>query len=185
MDDKKIIDLFLKRSEDAIVEASGKYRRLCISVARNILANERDAEECLNDAFLAAWNTIPPTIPENLGAFLARLTRNIALNRYHYNKAEKRNPQFDILLSELGEVVSSPDDTEAMAEAGFAEQAIDEFLRSIKAESRKMFICRYWYSESIDEIAKNFGVSQSKVKSNLFRTRSKLKDFLEKRGFVI
>jgi RNA polymerase sigma-70 factor (ECF subfamily) len=145
------------------------------------LSNRRDAEESVNDAYLAAWNMIPPSRPAKFSAFLGRITRNIALNKYDYNKAKKRNSEFDLVLSELGDCISTYDDYEE----GQIAKAISIFLRNMDSDSRNTFIRRYWYSDSISEVSRRFGMSESKVKSMLFRTRQKLRIYLEKEGVVI
>ncbi|WP_312643322.1 sigma-70 family RNA polymerase sigma factor [Hydrogenoanaerobacterium sp.] len=166
MDDEMIIDLYWERSESAISETSKKYGSYCRSIAYNILADYLDVEECENDTYVAAWNTIPPTRPKILKSFLGRLMRNIALDRYDYNKAQKRNNEFDILLSELGDCIAGQD-TESKYESGYVAKSISDFLRSIDTQSRLVFIRRYWYSDSINDISVGFGMSVSKTKSLL------------------
>lgn len=184
MDDENIIDLFWERSELAIAETSTKYGIYCRTIALNILSNHSDAEECENDTYIAAWNAMPPTRPTKLLAFLGRLTRNIALDKYDYNTAKKRNGEFDILLSELEECLHSPNNVETEFESGQVSKAISEFLRTIDSEQRVTFIRRYWFLDSIKDISSKFGISESKVKSMLFRTRNKLKIYLEKEGIL-
>jgi RNA polymerase sigma-70 factor (ECF subfamily) len=178
VEDKEIVDLFWARSENAIVETSQKYGNYCMAIARNILSNHNEAEESVNDTYLAAWKTMPPSRPVKLSAFLGRITRNIALNKYDYNKAGKRNGEFDLVLSELGDCISTYDNYEE----GQVAKAISAFLRGLDNESRNTFIRRYWYSDSISDVSKRFGMSESKVKSMLFRTRQKLRTYLEKEG---
>lgn len=182
MDDDLIIDLYWERSERALLETEKKYGRYCRAIAFNILSNHSDVEECENDTYSAAWNAIPPTRPKKLSAFLGRLTRNIALDKVDYNTAQKRNCEMDVILSELGECVSSPDDVESQYIVGETVEAINTFLRSIDSHSRIVFVRRYWYSDSIKEISAGLHMSQSKIKSMLFRTRKKLKAYLEKEG---
>ena len=185
MEDERIIDLYWKRSEAAISETSGKYGKYLWQIAFRILNNHEDAGECENDTYAAAWNTMPPAYPKSLLAFLGRLARNIALDRYDYNRAKKRNGEFDLLLSELEECLASPDTVEAEVEGGYVAGLISDFLRSLDADSRCMFLRRYWYSDSIRDISKRFGVSDSKVKSNLFRTRKKLNAYLNQEGVIL
>jgi RNA polymerase sigma-70 factor (ECF subfamily) len=185
MNEKEIIDLFWERSEIAISETSKKYGSYCYSIAYNILSNDSDAQECINDAYLAAWNSIPPTRPNIFKTFLGRLTRNISLDRYDYNTAKKRKSDFDILLSELEDCIFSAADTEKEYYNGQVSKMISNFLRTIDKEQRTIFIRRYWYSDSIKDISALFGLSDSKVKSMLFRTRSKLKLYLEEEGVVL
>lgn len=185
MDDDMIINLYWERSEAAIAETANKYGKYCRTIAFNILSNISDAEECVNDTYMAAWNAMPPTRPNSLIAFLGRLTRNIALDRYDYNRAKKRNGEFDTLLSELGDIISAQIDVECEFEAKEVSKLISEFLRSNHTENRVIFLRRYWFADSISDISGQFGLSESKVKSILFRMRKKLKKFLEKEGVLL
>lgn len=185
MDDDKIIDLYWERSEKAISETSKKYSRYLRAIASNILSNHLDAEECENDTYIAAWNAMPSARPNRLLAFLGRITRNIALDRYDYNTAKKRNNEFDILLSELEDFVSTSTDVETQFENGELSKIISSFLRTINSEYRIISIRRYWYTDSIKSISLQLGMSESKVKSILFRTRNNLKTYLEKEGIVL
>ena len=185
LEDEKIVALYMERSENAIIETASKYGSFCRTIAFNILSNYTDAEECENDTYLAAWNTIPPTRPAKLSTFLGRLTRNIALDKYDYYTAQKRNSKFDLLLSELDDCISVPDNVEEEYEAGQVAKIISEFLRSRDYESRNVFLRRYWYADSISDISERFGMSESKVKSMLFRTRKKLKQYLKREGMII
>ena len=186
MQDYEIVDLYWNRSEIAIKETDLKYGRYCKRIAINILSNNQDAEECVNDAYLGAWNAIPPQRPFSLLSFLGRIIRNIALDRYDYNNAKKRNNKFDVLLSELDECLSqSSDNVENKYEEGEVAKLISDFLLSINSVSRNVFLHRYWYTDSISDIANNYGMSESKVKSILFRVRKKLKKYLEKEGIQI
>ena len=185
MEDNEIISLFFERSETAITEISKKFNHYCIAIALNILPSRSDAEEIVNDTFLAVWNSIPPNQPTNLSSFLGRITRNIALDKYDYYKAKKRNAEFDLLLSELGDCISSQDNLEEQYEAGQTAKAISLFLRGLDFESRNVFLRRYWYNDSISTLAKRFYMSESKIKSMLFRTRKKLKVYLEKEGIIV
>ena len=135
--------------------------------------------------YIAIWNAIPPTIPKIFSAFLGRIVRNISLNRYEYNKASKRNNEFDLILNELEECIATKDTVESIYEAGEVSTYIDEFLETLKAENRIIFVRRYWYSDSIKEIAVKMKISEGKIKTVLFRTRNELKNYLEKRGMVV
>lgn len=185
MEDMNILELFWARTQDAIPAAAERYGALCRAVAGNILANSWDAEECVNDVWLAAWNSIPPARPERLGAYLARLTRNIALDKLDYNHALKRNRELDVALSELGECLAARGGVEEMLEAGQTSNAIDTFLRTLPREQRWVFLRRYWYADPIAEIARRGHMSQGKVKSMLFRTREKLRTYLEQEGIAV
>lgn len=182
MEDDKIIDLYLKRAQQSIMETKKKYGAYCRVIARNILLDYLDVEECENDTYLALWNTIPPNIPKSLKVFLGRITRNIALDKYGYNTAKKRNREFEIILTELEECLASTSTVETEYEEGETARLINQFLYNLDEKSRNLFIRRYWYSDSIDEISKRFNMNESTVKSTLFRVRNKLRNYLEKEG---
>lgn len=182
MEDQEIIHLYLHRSQQAIIETKNKYGAYCKVIARNILSNYSDIEECENDTYLAAWNAIPPNIPRKFSIFLGRITRNIALDKYGYNTAKKRNHEFEVILTELEDCLASPVTVDIQYEAGEIVNVINQFLYVIDEQARNLFIRRYWYSDSIKEISKRFNMSGSKVKSILFRTRNKLRVHLEKEG---
>lgn len=185
MDDRQIIELFTARDEAAIKETEREYGRLCYRVAFNILGNAEDAEECVNDTLLAAWNKIPQTVtPGNLKAFVCGIARNLALKRLEYYSAAKRSPGAAVPLAELEEIIpdnSAPPDNTAENIA----EAITAFLRQQKPEARKVFVRRYWFFEPVSDIAARFSFSESKVKSMLFHTRKKLKSYLAKEGIEI
>ena len=186
MDDDKIVDLYWERSERAIIETDIKYGHLCRSIPNNILANEEDAKECVNDAYLGAWNAMPVQRPKKLMPFLGGIVRNISLDRYDYNNAQKRNKNLEVILSELEDCLSRPgDSTESKYEEGEIARAISNYLRTIDKVNRNIFIRRYWYSESVKQIAAGYEMSESKVKSLLLRERKKLKKYLEKEGIII
>ncbi len=185
MEDSQIIELYWNRSETAIAETSVKYGKLLRKIALNIVGNLSDAEECENDTYVATWNAIPPTRPNILSAFLSKIARNIALNRYEYNKAQKRNNEFDLILSELEECIASKSTVEDAVEEGMVSAMLDEFLEGLKKETRVIFVRRYWYSDSVKDIAKRMQISESKVKTVLFRTRSQLQEYLAERGVFV
>jgi len=185
MEDSQIIELYWQRSESAIEETSHKYGKLCRHIALNIVGNFSDAEECENDTYIAAWNAIPPTRPNSLSAFLSKITRNIALNRYEYNKAQKRNHEFDLILSELEECIAAPKTVEQAYEEGMVAELIDDFLAGLSKEKRVIFVRRYWYSDPVKDIAKRMKISESKVKTSLFRTRKELQQYLAAKGIVV
>lgn len=182
MDDQEIIQLYISRSQQAIVETKQKYGAYCKTIARNILLNHADAEECENDTYLAAWKAIPPHIPKKLSIFLGRITRNIALDKFGYNTAKKRNPEFVQILNELEDCIASPVTVELQYESGEIAHLINQFLYEVDELARNVFILRYWNSDSIESLANRFHISQSKVKSILFRTRKKLRVHLERAG---
>ncbi|MCL2056935.1 MAG: sigma-70 family RNA polymerase sigma factor [Oscillospiraceae bacterium] len=185
MEDIEIIDLYWSRSESAIMETAVKYGRYLMAIANNILTNENDSEECVNDAYLGAWNAMPSQRPNYLKAFLGKIARNIALGKYDYNKAKKRNSEFDLILSELEGCVSSPESVESSFDEDETAKIISDFLRLQTDGNRGIFLRRYWYADSIGSIAVRFSMSESKVKSILFRMRGKLKIHLEKEGVLL
>lgn len=185
MEDSQIIELYWQRSESAIAETAKKYGKLCRHIAMNIVGNLSDAEECENDTYVSTWNAIPPTRPNVFSAFLTKIVRNIALNRYEYNKAQKRNHEFDLVLEELEGCVAGKDTVESTYEAGVLAGILDEFLEKLPKERRVMFVRRYWYSDSVKDIAKRLQISESKVKTTLFRTRNELQDYLSAHGITV
>jgi len=186
LDDNMILDLYWARSESAIRETAQKYGGYCTKIAMNILQNSEDTEECVNDTYLKTWNAIPPQRPTIFSSFLGKIIRNLSLNKYKEQRAKKRGGyEVALLLDELEDCVPSGNRVEYEYEAGVIAQTIDRFLHSIDAESRIVFVRRYWYVDSIRSIAARFQMSESKVKSMLFRTRSKLRIYLEKEGIAI
>ena len=182
MDDKQIIDLYFARSETAISETAGKYGRMLKSIAYSILKNTSDSEECENDAYLAAWNRIPPQTPNNLAAFLGRIVRNIAINKYEYYSADKRNRDLEVAIDEIGEMISAePTDFDSAA----ISDCISDYLHGKSYIKRVIFVRRYWYGDGIDKIASDYGFSESKVKSMLMRMRKELKTYLERNGIRV
>ncbi len=184
MDDHHIIALYVERDENAIRETEKKYGKLCMGISKNILHNIADAEECVNDTYLGVWNAIPPQKPKSLMAFVARIARNLSLKRLEYNMAAKRSCPEPIEFSELEEVL--PD--QAIAADCTEEDLgalLNDFLKSEKEDARNVFIRKYWYFDPIEEIAERFSFSESKVKSMLFHTRSRLKEFLKEKGVHI
>jgi RNA polymerase sigma-70 factor (ECF subfamily) len=184
VDDRKIIQLFISRSQDAISELSQKYGAFCYRIAMNILKNSEDAEETENDTYLKVWNSIPPACPDVLRAYVGRITRNLSLSRYRYNHCEKRDGQLQVFLSELEECVPAPQDVEASAD-DTVRQAICAFLARQDTNTRILFIRRYFYMESISALAKDFGMKESNVSTKLNRVRLKLKCYLEKEGIIV
>lgn len=185
MTDQAIIDLFWQRSEEAIRNTSQKYGTYLTKIAMNILHYYEESEECVNDTYLAAWEQIPPDRPQRLLPYLGRITRCLALNRYDYLTAQKRNAAFTVQLTELEECLSRPDTIESAYENGELSSAISAFLRTLDSEKRNIFIRRYWFSDNITEIARRFEISESKVKSILFRVRKQLRKYLESEGYRI
>ena len=182
MDDKQIIDLYFARSETAISETAGKYGRMLRSIAYGILKNAPDSEECENDTYLAAWNIIPPQMPERLAAFLGRIVRNIAINKYEYYTADKRNRDMEVAIDEIGEMISAES---ADIEASAVSDCISSYLHRKSYIKRVVFVRRYWYGDGIRKIASDCGFSESKVKSMLMRMRKELKVYLERNGIRV
>ena len=186
MDDRQIIELYNERSETAISETADKYGKYCYYIAYHILYNEQDSEECVNDTYLRAWEAIPPQYPNKLSAFLGRITRNLALNRYRYYMKEKRGyGQTSLVLDELQECVPATESTEQAIEEKLLVEVLNRFLHELPIEKRMMFLRRYWYLSSIKEIAEDYEISEGKVKMTLLRIRNKLKQTLEKEGIVL
>ena len=185
MDDEKIIKLFFDRDENAISAVSAKYGRLCRHIASGILASSEDCQECVSDTFMALWRSIPPQHPVNLAAFIGKTARNLALKRYEYISAEKRNPNAVCSFEELSDSVSGSDTPENAAEAQIISDSVSKFLRKQSKTKRGIFICRYWYFDSIETICRKTGFSQSKVTSTLYNMRKKLREHLESEGIEI
>ena len=178
MEDRMIIELFFERSEEAISELTNKYGKRCKALALGILGNEEDAKECVNDAYLATWNQIPPTRPDALGAYVAKITRNLALDRYHKNAAQKRNAKYDACLEELEEILQSKETVEEEILSGELKGAINRFLEQLRKQDRVLFVERYWFCKESAEIAKELGQSANYVNVRLHRVKTKLKKFL-------
>lgn len=184
MEDQGIIQLFFDRSEQAIEETDKKYGGLCFSIAYNVLDNREDSEESVSDTYLAAWNTIPPRRPNFLNAFLAKMTRHISIDRWRKRSAKKRGGGEIILaLEELEDCVDAQS-----VESEFAKKeltrVLNQFLLSLPETERNVFLCRYWYLDSIQTISQVSGFSQSKVTSMLYRLRGKLRKILTEEGYL-
>ena len=185
MDDDRIIELFNERSEQAIIELSSKYGAICIKVANNILNNQSDAEECINDTYLGVWNTIPPQNPNPLLSYVCRIVRNLAIKKYHSNTAKKRNSLYDVALDELENCFSSAETAEDEYSAKLLTETINDFLETLDKDSRVIFVRRYWFSDSVSDIAEIFNTSSHNVSVRLSRVREKLKKHLIKEGFYL
>ena len=186
MDDAKIVGLYWARNEQAIPATADKYGGYCTSIARNILGSREDAEECVNDTYLHAWNSMPPHRPENLSTFLGKIVRNLSFNRYKHNTADKRGGgELPVVLDELAELVSGRDDVEQAVDQAELVRAIDAFLDTLSPEKRSIFISRYWYTDSVSEIAERHRMSGGAVSMVLKRLRLKLHSYLSERGFEL
>lgn len=186
MEDKSIVDLFWRRDESAIRETKEKYNRYLSKIAYNILGNLQDCEECLNDTYLRAWNTIPPGKPSNLSLYLAKIIREQSINLYRRHHAAKRGKgEYALSLEELAECLSGQDTPEQEIDMQLLTQLINGYLRTVSTENRILFIRRYYYCDSVQELAKRSGFSKAKVKTVLFRMRGELKEYLGKEGFLL
>lgn len=186
MDDERIVQLYLDRNEQAIPETASKYGNYCGSIAKNILGNKEDVEECVNDAYLNTWNAIPPHQPKMLSTFLGKIVRNLAFNKYKYNTAEKRGgKEVVLILDELADCVSGKDDVEQAYEYKELVFTINSFLSELTEEKRNIFVCRYWYADSIADIAARFGMTKASVIMTLKRLRTKLHNYLVERGYEL
>ncbi len=184
MEDREIIRLLFKRSEGAISALSQKYGALCFQIADGILNDRQDAEECVNDAWLGAWNSIPPQTPDPLRAYICRIARNCALKRLRANSALKRGSRFEVSLSELEDCIpGSPLDEQLSA--GELSAQINAFLAELSRDDRVMFVKRYWFAETITEIADGFGISESNASVRLSRIRGRLRKYLKSKEVYI
>ena len=184
MEDEKIVELYWLRSEQAISETAEKYGGYCGRIARNILINELDTEECLNDTWMAAWNAMPPHRPSILKTFLAKLTRRLAITRWRDAHRDKRGGgEAALALEELSECLDSGESVEDKVIAVELNEAVNRFIKSLPDDERRVFLRRYWYLDSMEEISRRFDFSIGKVKSMLHRTRLKLNEYLQKEGF--
>lgn len=180
MDDSKIVDLYLSRDESAIKETETKYGRYLMKIAYNILSDLRDSEESVNDTYLRAWNSIPPHKPNVLSTYLGKITRQLSIDIYRKKNGKKREGStYAISLEELSDCVSGKSTPEQEMEFKLLAEAIGKFLKTLPDETRNIFVCRYYFMDSIKEIASYCGSSESKIKSTLYRTRNGLKEFLE------
>lgn len=184
MQDEKIVELYWKRDEAAIEETGKKYEHYLSKIAYNILADLEDSKECVNDTYLKAWNSMPPHKPEVLKTYLGKLTRQRSIDMFRSrNRVKRQGSEYAVSLSELGECVSGGDETEQSVDMHLLAEAIRKFLCSLSPEARNTFIGRYYYMDSMKEVAAYYGMSESKVKSLLHRTRLRLKTYLEQEGF--
>jgi RNA polymerase sigma-70 factor (ECF subfamily) len=186
LNDNEIVALFLKRDESAIEETQKKYGRYCFSIANNILHNKEDAEESVNDTYLNAWNSIPPHQPEVFSTFLGKITRHLSLKKWRDKTADKRGGgEVTLTLEELQECIPTGQSVEDEVQNHELVLVINTFVKSLPLTERRIFICRYWYFDSIATIAKEFGLSQNNIKITLYRTRQKLLKILEQEGVFL
>ena len=184
MNDKNIVDLYFNRDEEAITQTDKKYGRYCYSIAYNILTNKEDAEESVSDTYMTAWRAIPPRRPSVLSTFLGKITRHISIDRWRERSANKRGGgEVTLALEELEDCVAGLQNVEMEYERKELIQAYVKFLDILPVTERRVFLCRYWYVDSVEAIAEKFGFSQSKVKTMLYRTRTKLRKQLAEEGY--
>ena len=184
MDDKSIVDLYFSRDQEAITQTDKKYGHYCYRIAYNILTNKEDAEESVSDTYVAAWRAIPPRRPSVLSTFLGKITRHIAIDRWRERNASKRGGgEVPLALEELQDCVAGMQNVEMDYERKEIIKAYVKFLDALPVTERRVFLCRYWYVDSVESIADKFGFSQSKVKTMLHRTRAKLRKQLAEEGY--
>ena len=186
MEDRKIVELYLDRSEEAIYETDVKYGHYCRSIAYNILGNDEDSEECVNDAYMRTWGSIPPNEPTSLSSYIGKITRNLALDKLRTRKSEKRGGgEVALALDELAECISGDDEMARREDSAEITDAINSFLRELNPVERGVFMRRYWMMEPIADIAERYGISQSKATTMLYRLRNKLKKHFMKEGVAL
>ena len=186
MNDDAIVALYWQRDESAITVTQEKYNAYLMKIARNILNDTEDSEESVNDTYLAAWNSMPPQKPVVLSTYLGKITRRISISLFRKRNADKRKGgEFALSLDEMEEVFTDHMEPEKEIEAKLLGELLNQFLRSLKPDERRTFIGRYYYMDPLKEVAAYCGMSESKAKTMLFRTRVKLKEYLNKEGFVL
>ncbi|MCI8943064.1 MAG: sigma-70 family RNA polymerase sigma factor [Oscillospiraceae bacterium] len=186
MEDTAIIDLYWLRSEDAIQETAAKYGAYCRSIARGLLANAQDEEECVSDTWIRAWNAMPDERPNRLKLFLGKITRRLACDALRSRTAQKRGGGVYVeALEELGECVPSVPGADRIVEDRELEEVLDRFLRTLPERDCNVFLRRYWYGETLEEAARRYGMKLNTVKTSLYRSREKLRKYLEKEGVAL
>lgn len=180
LSDDRIVALYNARDEQAIAATADKYGNFCMGLAYDILGSRPDAEECVNDTYLRAWNSIPPAKPKSLQAFLAAITRRLSIDRYREQRAAKRNRELEVSFEELSDMVQAPDDR-----ADELPELLNGFLRTLDYAERRLFLRRYWFSVSTGDLAKEEGTSKNAVTVRLYKTRNKLKAYLQERGYTV
>lgn len=184
MEDQLIIELFHERSEQAIQSVSDKYGNLCRTVSKRILSSTEDVEECINDTFLILWNTIPPQNPNSLSAYICKVLRNVSIQRYRYNTAEKRNASYDVSIDELVEYLGGTDNVQKHMEEQEMADALNHFLKQCKKVDRVIFVKKYVFFMETDEIAKEMHLSKNYVNVHLHRMKKKLKAYIAEGGLL-
>lgn len=185
MDDEKIINLYINRQEIAIHETDKKYGRLCNGISMGILNDKRDCEECISDTWLTLWNQIPPKRPNPLKAYICRIIKNLSLKRYEHDHAKKRNSEYDLSIEELNDCVSKKENVEGKIEYKELKKLIAVFIEELPKEKRVLFLRRYWFLQSVKEIAKDYDMTPKNISVKLLRIRKELKEFLREEGFEL
>ena len=185
MDDPKIIELYYQRSEQAIVETDAKYGPYCRSIALNILSVREDAEECVNDTWHAAWNRMPPDLPQCLRSFLGRITRNLSISRFRSNRAQKRYNGMEVLLSELDDCVPDCRGVEELADAHALSELISGWLDSLSGDDCALFVRRYWHGDAVKDLARKWGCTAGQMAQRMLKLRRELKAYLEQEGVAL
>ena len=185
IDDEKIIEMFFERSEQGIRELDNKYGKVCHNLSYNIVNSRQDAEECVNDAYLGVWNTIPPTRPNPLLSYIAKIVRNISLKSYWRKEADKRSGQYTIALQEIEGCIAAPKTVEDEIEARELARIIENFLDTLTVENRVIFMRRYWFAESYKDIAEFVGLTEKNISVRLTRIREKMKKYLIEREVFV
>ncbi len=185
MDDKEIIELYLSRNERAIKETDNRYGAFSRKLSYQILNSHEDAEECVNDSYMKLWETIPPTVPESLKAYLGRIVRNLSLNRLRWKTEQKRNCDAEVLLSEIADCVPANENVEHAIYQKRLSELITKWLSGEKEVNRQIFVRRYWYGSTYEELAGHYRLSEKKLMDRLYHMRRRLKEYLEKEGISI
>ncbi len=185
MNDADIVDLYWRRSDEAVIETQKKYGGYCYTIAFGFLGNAQDAEECVNDTWLEAWNAMPQNRPDRLGVFVGKITRALSFDRFRRGHAQKRGGgELPLVLEELRDCIPSVPSAAQAVEDAELERIVNEFLHTLPARDCNIFLRRYWYAEPLVDIARRYGLKLNTVKTILFRTRSKLRAFLETEGMI-
>ena len=185
MEDHRIIDLYWQRDPTAIAETDRSYGRYCLQIAKNILTLTWDAEECVNDTWMTAWNQMPPTRPQSLRAFLGRIVRNLSISRWRANRAQKRGCGLDLMLSELEDCIPAAQTVEEIVDHRLLTETIAQWLQGLDEAHRMLFLRRYWYGEAVAELAKEWGCNPKQMTQRLLRLRRKLRTHLESEGVEV
>lgn len=185
MNDGKITEKLKRRDEEALADIQKKYGKLLFGIAFGILRSNEDCEEVINDVLLAVWNQTSDSSPENFSAYLCKITRNLAIKKLRRDTARKRNSNYDMSLDEIGDIFPSSDSTEALLMHNETKRAISDFVKNLDERTRRIFLRRYWFFDSVSDIADKFSLSESNVRIILFRTRKELKEYLLSEGINI